>query len=337
MTAAPAVSTPPRWDFPAAFGARSLIALIAALALLWYSGQRVEVGRMLALTGEAVAAQVGLAPRSQVNQGLGTVLSQLFPIQLSERREASRIDGFDPDNLPFLAYLEVVEAPGEAMNPVTLRMEPHPVRTTWLVEPIGYVGHVALKMLETLEIALWGTVVAIVLGWPLAMLGARNITSSAPVRTASRLIVGFLRAVPELISALFLLIAFGFGPIAGFLALGIYGAGFLGKFYAEDMENADPRPQEALTAMGVGRMAMWRFAILPQVLPQWIAYTLYILDRNVRMATVIGIVGAGGIGQELKGRYDMYEYAHVGTILIAILLVVLLLDHATARLRKACM
>lgn len=325
------------WDFPAPFGARSLIVLIAALALLWYSGQRVEVGRMLALTGEAAATQLGLSPRSPAQEGLGTVIGQLFPIQLSDRRETSRIEGFDPANLPFLSHLETIEAPGEAMNPVTMRMERHPVRTTWLVEPLGYVGHVAVKMLETLEIALWGTVVAIAAGWPLAMLGARNMTPNPVIRAAARAVVGVLRAIPELISALFLVIAFGFGPIAGFLALGIYGAGFLGKFYAEDMENADTRPQEALTAMGVRRLVMWRFAILPQVLPQWIAYTLYILDRNVRMATVIGIVGAGGIGQELKGRYDMYEYAHVGTILIAILLVVLLLDHATARLRKACM
>jgi phosphonate transport system permease protein len=156
-----------------------------------------------------------------------------------------------------------------------------------------------------------------------------------PVLLASRALIGFCRAIPELVSALFLVIAYGFGPIAGILALGLYGAGFLGKFYADDIENADPRPQEAMTAIGAGKIAMWRYAILPQVLPQYIAYTLYILDRNVRMATVIGLVGAGGIGQELKGRYDMYEYGHVGTILVAIFIVVLLLDRSAGRLRQS--
>lgn len=328
------VPTAAAWNFAAPFGTRSIVLIIAAALLLWYGGQRVEVGKMLGLMGEGVAAHVGLAPRSQLNDGLGTVMGQLVPVQLSDRREIGRIENFDPDHLPFLSHLEVVTTARQVMNPATLRLETHPVRTTWLVEPLGYVRHVAVKMLETLEIALWGTVVAIVMGWPLAMLTARNIADHAIIRAFARGVVSFMRAIPELISALFLVIAFGFGPIAGFLALGIYGAGFLGKFYAEDMENADTRPQEAMIAMGAGRLAMWRFAVLPQVMPQYIGYTLYILDRNVRMATVIGIVGAGGIGQELKGRYDMYDYGHVGTMLIAILLVVLLLDHVTARLRK---
>ena len=203
------------------------------------------------------------------------------------------------------------------------------------MQPLGYVWLVAAKMLETLEIALWGTIVAILIGFPLALLSARNMMRFAAIRMMARGIIGFCRAIPELVSALFLVIAYGFGPIAGILALGLYGAGFLGKFYADDAENADPRPQEALTAIGAGKMLMWRYAILPQVLPQYIAYTLYILDRNVRMATVIGLVGAGGIGQELKGRYDMYEYGHVGTILIAIFIVVLLLDRSAGRLRKS--
>lgn len=323
------------WSFPQPYGVRSLLVLIGALLLLGYTGQRVEIDRMVAMTGEALLAQVGLAERSQVADGLGTAIGQLVPIQLSERQEISRIENFDPAQLPLFSHLEVVESRGEAINPQTMRMESHPVRTTWLVRPLGYVWLVAAKMLETLEIALWGTIVAIVIGFPLALLAARNMMRLAAIRAAARAIIGFCRAVPELVSALFLVIAYGFGPIAGILALGLYGAGFLGKFYADDIENADPRPQEALTAIGAGKLVMWRYAILPQVLPQYIAYTLYILDRNVRMATVIGLVGAGGIGQELKGRYDMYDYGHVGTILIAIFLVVLLLDRGSGRLRGA--
>ena len=325
----------PHRSYPRPYGARALLVLIGAALLLWFTGQRVEIGRMIAMTTEAVAVQFGLAEKSQVADGLGNAIGQLVPLQLSTRQEIARIDAFDPDRLPLFSHLEIVESRTELLDPQTLRMETRPVRTTYLVEPLGYVWLVAGKMLETLEIALWGTLVAMGIGFPLALLSARNMMRFAAVRMASRGVIGFCRAIPELVSALFLVIAYGFGPIAGILALGLYGAGFLGKFYADDIENADPRPQEALTAIGAGRIAMWRYAILPQVLPQYIAYTLYILDRNVRMATVIGLVGAGGIGQELKGRYDMYEYGHVGTILVAILIVVLLLDRSAGWLRKS--
>jgi phosphonate transport system permease protein len=331
MTAQPRTG----WVYPRPYGARTLLVLIGAALLLWFTGQRVEMGRMVAMTTEAVAVQFGLAEQSQVADGLGNAIGQLVPLQLSERQEVGRIEGFDPANLPLFSHLETIESRAEALDPQTMRMESRPVRTTYLVQPLGYVWLVAAKMLETLEIALWGTIVAILMGFPLALLGARNMVRFAAIRVAARGVTGFCRAIPELVSALFLVIAYGFGPIAGILALGLYGAGFLGKFYADDIENADPGPQEALTAIGAGKIAMWRYAILPQVLPQYIAYTLYIFDRNVRMATVIGLVGAGGIGQELKGRYDMYEYGHVGTILVAIFIVVLLLDRSAGRMRKS--
>jgi phosphonate transport system permease protein len=324
-----------RWDIPRPYGGRAWAVGIVALIALWITGQRVEIGRMAAMTSEAVLAQAGLVERSQVREGLSKLLSELFPIQLSETREVARIPDFDPMDLPPFARLEAVETHVERLNPQTLRIERTTDRRTMLVEPFGYAAHVALKMLETLEIAVWGTILGVAFGLPLGMLGARNLTPHRWVRTAARGVIATMRSVPELVSALLLVIAYGFGPIAGVLALAIYGGGFLGKFYADDMESSDAAPQEALTAIGAGRVLLWRFAILPQVMPQFIAYTLYVLDRNVRMATVIGLVGAGGIGQELKGRYDMYEYAHVGTILVAILIVVLLLDQGASRLRRA--
>lgn len=323
------------WRFPAVLNARVVAILLGALLLLCYTGQRVEIGRMLALSGEAVLAEAGLADRSQVADGLGTTLGQLVPIQLSSRREVNRIEGFDPDHLPPFARIENVETRITELNPETLRHEERVVRIAWLVEPFGYVFHVAAKMIETIEIALWGTLIAVLIGLPLALIGARNVTPHPAFRIIARAVTSFLRAVPELISALFLVIAYGFGPIAGVLALGLHAAGFLGKFYADDIEDVDPRPQATLAAMGVGRLTIWRCAILPQVLPQHIACTLYTFDRNVRMGAVIGLVGAGGIGQELKGRFDMYEYGHVGTILIAIFIVILGLDLIASRARQA--
>lgn len=323
----------PDWRFPRLLGTRTVLVLIGVLALLYYTGQRVEVGRMLSVTGSAVLGSVE-GSEGDRPQGMGHVLGRMVPLQLSERQEVGRIEAFDPDHLPPFSYLEEVSTNEQVLNPSTLELERRTATKTYLVQPFGYAAHVGIKIMETLEIALWGTLIAVAIGLPLAMLGARNMVPHPLPRFLARAVVGFLRAVPELISALFLVLAYGFGPIAGFLALGLHGAGVLGKFFADDIENADRRPQEALAAIGAGRIAVWRLAILPQVMPQYIGSTLYILDRNVRMATVIGLVGAGGIGQELKGRYDMYEYGHVGTILLAIFVVVLLLDQASARLRR---
>ncbi|MCT2401474.1 phosphonate ABC transporter, permease protein PhnE [Novosphingobium mangrovi (ex Huang et al. 2023)] len=325
--AVPAVD-PAGWAYPQPFGWRSLFVVIAAFAVLFYTGGRVEAGRMLSLTGAALMGD------KAAEGGQGNVLARLFPLQVSERQDIARIANFDPAYLPLFAHLEEVRTSEQALDPETLEMKTRTVTRTYLVKPFGYLRHVAIKVLETLEIALWGTVIGVLVGLPLALLGASNVTPYGGVRFLARSVVSFLRAMPELISALFLVIAYGFGPIAGFMALGLHAAGVLGKFYADDMENADRRPQEALAAIGAGRIAIWRLAIVPQVMPQYIGATLYVLDRNVRMATVIGLVGAGGIGQELKGRYDMYEYGHVGTILIAIFLVVLALDQISAHLRR---
>jgi phosphonate transport system permease protein len=220
-----------------------------------------------------------------------------------------------------------------ALDSDTLQMVETTTETAYLVEPYGYLLRVLRLMLVTIEMGIWGTIIAVLLGLPLAIGGAANYTPHRSVYYACRATVSFFRSLPELIVAMFLVLAFGFGPVAGMLALGLHSAGFLGKFYAEDIEDADRKPQEALAGLGAGKLRVLRAAVLPQVLPSYTAYTLYILDRNVRMATVVGLVGAGGIGLELKGRFDMFEYDHVGTILLAIFATVLILDQISARLR----
>ena len=307
--------------------------MVAAFVLA-QTGRTMEVPRMVRLTAEAVMAAAGFEVDSQVARGLGKVGSSLWPPQIEERTEVGRIEGFRPDRLPWLSRIEVTQSEDQRMNPETLRMESTPEVSEVLVEPVGYLSLVLAKLVETLEIAVWGNFIAIIISGPLAFFSAANLTPSRYLYGAARAVVSFFRAIPELVSALFLVMAYGFGPIAGILALAIHSAGFLGKFYAEDIENADIKPQEALRAIGANRIKVFRYAILPEVLPQYIAYTLYVLDRNVRMATVIGIVGAGGIGQELKGRFDMYNYHHVATILIAIFIMVFAIDQLAAGLRR---
>jgi len=323
-----------QWHFPRPYGWKTALAVMVVFAILIFTGHRVEMDRAAVLTGQAIGIAAGAGGESQVAKGFTAVVGKLFPLQLDERTDIDRIAGFDPRDLPPLAHVETEQTSTRTLNPETLKLDMVVSHKQVLVQPFGYVIRVAEKMFETWEIALWGTFLAIIAGLPLALLGARNLTPAPWIRFASRTLVSLLRAMPELITALFLVLAYGFGPIAGVLALAVHSAGFLGKFYAEDIENADPKPQEALTAIGVSRFKMFRFAILPQVMPQYIAYTFYILDRNVRMATVIGLVGAGGIGQELKGRYDMYNYGHVGTILVAIFLLVVILDQLSSRLRS---
>ena len=322
------------WRIDPPYGVRAVAIVILALLLCLVAGHRVEMGKMVSLTAEGALAAVGLREQSQVGAGLAKLAHSLFPIQVSERTEVARIENFDRDNLPWLARIETRETHEQRLNPQTLQMDTEVVRAEYLVQPLGYLGHVALKMVETLEIALWATLLAVLGSLPLAYFCARNYTPGKTTYVAARGLVSLFRSLPELVTALFLVLAYGFGPIAGVLALAIHTMGFLGKFYAEDIETADPKPQEALRAIGAGKLRVLAYAVGPQVMPQFIALTLYVLDRNMRMATVVGLVGAGGIGQELKGRYDMYQYGHVGTILVAIFIAVFVLDQLAARLRK---
>ena len=313
-------ATRERWDYPRAYSGRMLLALAAAVLLLALTGPRVDLGRLFAAT-----------PGSG---GIGTLVGRFFPPHLSETRPIESIQDFDRAQLPPFAHLEQRRVVEERIDRESLALVRTISMREVLVEPLGYVARVAVKIVETFEIALWGTMLAVLGGLPLALLSARTTTPHRLIAGIARMIVGVLRAIPELVSALLLVAVYGFGPIAGVLALGIHAAGFLGKFFADDIENADRKPQDAFAAIGASRLAIWRLAVLPQVLPGYIGYALYILDRNLRMATVIGLVGAGGIGQELKGRFDMYEYSRVGTILIAIFLVVIALDALSGLVRR---
>lgn len=323
----------PAWQLDPPYGLRAVLIVIALLMVFLYTGKRVEMDRMAVLSAEGALAVVGVKEQSQVTSGLAALADNMFPLQVSYRTEVSRIEGFDPQDLPWLSRIETVQVTESKLNPHTLQMDEEVYTQTYLVEPLGYLWRVGIKMVETFEIAIWATLLAVLGSAPLAYWSARNYTPHRLLYVAARATVSLFRAMPELICALFLVLAYGFGPIAGVLALAIHSMGFLGKFYAEDIETADVKPQEALTAIGASKLRVLAYAVLPQVMPKFTGYTLYILDRNVRMATVVGLVGAGGIGQELKGRYDMYQYAHVGTILVVIFITVFLLDQVAARLR----
>ena len=189
-------------------------------------------------------------------------------------------------------------------------------------------------MFETIEIAFLGTFIAIVLSIPLGLFSARNLAPNYSVYLICKTIVIFFRAIPEFIIAMILVIAIGFGAMPGVLALGLHTMGFLAKFYAEDIEHINKGPIDALKSSGATKSQIISFGVIPQILPSFVANNLYILDRNVRMATMLGIVGAGGIGYELQSSFRMFEYERVSAIIILIFVTIFFIDHFSAFIRS---
>jgi len=189
-------------------------------------------------------------------------------------------------------------------------------------------------MFETIEIAFLGTFIAIVLSIPLGLFSARNLAPNYFVYLVCKTIVIFFRAIPEFIIAMILVIAIGFGAMPGVLALGLHTMGFLAKFYAEDIEHINKGPIDALKSSGATKSQIISFGVIPQILPSFVANNLYILDRNVRMATMLGIVGAGGIGYELQSSFRMFEYPRVSAIIILIFITIFIIDHFSSLIRS---
>jgi phosphonate transport system permease protein len=189
---------------------------------------------------------------------------------------------------------------------------------------------------ETLAMSALGTALAAAAGLLLALPASRmHAGDAAPARVPTRLLLNALRAVPELVWAGLLLIAAGLGPFAGTLALAVHTTGVLGRLFAESIENVPPGPGAALRAQGVGRGRVFLYATLPQVLPQLMSYTLYRWENNIRAAAVLGVVGAGGLGQLLAFHMGLFHMGKTATILGAMLLLVALVDALSYGARRA--
>jgi phosphonate transport system permease protein len=189
-------------------------------------------------------------------------------------------------------------------------------------------------LLDTLAMSIAGTALAVVISLPLGLLAAPNISPHPVILLAARTLLAFLRSVPELIMGILFVAAVGFGALPGVLALGLHSVGMVGKFYAEAIEHADPRPIEAARAAGASPLQVITHAVLPQVLPQLADVTIYRWEYHFRASTVLGIVGAGGIGFQLIAALRLLDYAQVSAILLAILACVLVVDAVGAALRR---
>ncbi len=181
--------------------------------------------------------------------------------------------------------------------------------------------------LETLAMSVVGTLLAVVFGLLLALPASRtHAQDPARWRAASRLLLNALRSVPELMWAALLLVAAGLGPMAGTLALALHTTGVLGRLFAEAIENAPPGPGFALRVRGVGEGRVLLYATLPQVLPQLVSYTLYRWENNIRAAAVLGVVGAGGLGQMLAFHLGLFQMSATSSVLVAMMALVLAVD-----------
>ena len=189
-------------------------------------------------------------------------------------------------------------------------------------------------MVVTVEIAAWGTALAVLFGVPFSIFCAANVCPVLIVQPARRL-MDACRAINEIVFALMFVVAVGLGPFAGVMALAVHNLGVFAKLFSEAVESIDPRPVEGIRATGAGRIQEVIFGVVPQVAPLWSSLTLYRLETNVRSATTLGIVGAGGIGQTLYESIRSFHYAETAAQVIIVVATVVVIDLLSARLRKA--
>jgi len=179
------------------------------------------------------------------------------------------------------------------------------------------------KMVETLQIAVAGAAIGVILSLPVALLAARGLIAGPWINHITRTALSFVRAVPDIAWALVFVVAVGLGPFAGMLAIVVDTIGFCGRFFADDMEGAEKGPAEALTATGARKIDVVVCATIPAATPAFISTSLYALEKAGRSSTILGLVGAGGIGIELKVGFDLFDYPTAMTVILMIAVVVI--------------
>jgi phosphonate transport system permease protein len=218
-----------------------------------------------------------------------------------------------------------------------------------LIRGIPYMGNILTRMFPpdlsraepifwslatTFQMAVSGCVLGLILSFPLAILAADGLSPHPIVRTLARGLIAFFRTVPDLIWALFFVIAVGLGPAAGVLALMIDTIGYAGRFFAEAMEETDKGPREALSTIGASKTGLIFSAVVPNAMPSFIATSLFCVEKATRASVVLGLVGAGGIGVELKVAFDLFDYDTALTIILAVFALVVAVEQVGGWLRR---
>ena len=189
------------------------------------------------------------------------------------------------------------------------------------------------EMIVTLQIAMWGTAISILLGIPFALLSSANIAPIWIVQPIRRL-MDAARAINEIVFAMLFVVAVGLGPFAGVMAITVHNTGIIAKLFSEAVEAIDPRPVESIKATGASYIQQIMFGVIPQVFPLWSSFALYRFETNVRAATVLGIVGAGGIGLVLWESIRNFQYPETSALMIIVIITVAIIDFISQLLRR---
>ncbi len=329
------------------------LALLMLEFLFWaFSGQRGPSGLLLA--PEEILARLHYGAAAALGFLLGFLWNLFYRnLGTSFGRAATHGLSHEEQDLPwtrtsrgwFAALLiELTFCCGWLLTEVDLRafltnFEKATGMIRGLASPSGEVlGEGLVLLVQTLFLAFMATAFAIPLAFVLSFFAARNLTRhSLPFRAsyiAVRALMNFTRAVEPLVWALIFISWVGIGPFAGVLALWVHSVAALVKLYSEQIESIDPGPLEAITATGANFLQVLRYGVVPQVIPPFLSFTIYRWDINVRMSTIIGFVGGGGIGYILKPRVDLGHWGEVGTLVLLIAGAVWLMDTLSARLRE---
>lgn len=198
----------------------------------------------------------------------------------------------------------------------------------------SYFQIITTAMLDTIRMAIIGTTLGAILAIPLALFAASNVFTSVFLYSPARLILNFIRTIPDLLLAAIFVAIFGIGPLPGILALTCFSVGLVAKLLHESIESIDPGPLEAMTAVGANKVQWIVYGVIPQVKAHFVSYVLYTFEVNVRAAAVLGLVGAGGIGLYYDRTLGFLQYQQTASIIIYTFVVVLLIDYISTLLRE---
>jgi len=251
---------------------------------------------------------------------IGQTLARMLPPDFSKITQAKHY--YFPKNLSW----------GELLLPAPLDEADARARQRWWDNtfPQTVMG----ATLETIQMALAGTFLALLAAFPLGFLAARNTTPHPAVYHSVRLVLNLVRTIPDLALGLLFVAAVGLGAFAGTIALAIHTATVLGKLLSESVENIDEGVVEAIQATGAGYSQTLSFAVLPQILPDLISFTLYRFETNIRAASVLGLIGAGGIGYLMNTSFRTFQYQEAAAIVLVLIGLVMVVDHLSSRLRS---
>ncbi len=199
------------------------------------------------------------------------------------------------------------------------------------------IDSVISSLILTFQIALVGTILGIFISFPISIFASRTQSPNKFLYFLARAVVSLFRTVPDLIWAIFFVVTVGLGPIAGVLTIMVDTIGFCGRFFAEAFEEVDPGPVKALNAIGAGKLSTLMCAVIPSALPSLVNSSLFSLEKAVRSSVVLGLVGAGGIGVELKTAMDMFRFDEAATIILAIFILVLIVERVSSWVRGKIM